>query len=264
ISIKDLINVYNVFSYKRTLPNNTQLESYRTLSVENMKKFISNKNNESILWIDTSKQLHYIDRNFQNRLLNIPQTSSIILSNHHQIRINDIDIVDIKWCSSVECISCFNDTSLYISYCTFGICIELWKYSYGNGNDIYLNECINRWDCLTNDKNEWISYINIISNLHIGLLICRGSSIYRRFELRNENLNLLKIIQLDNDYVDRFFPFRNNYWFIKSLSEKYYIYSIETNTYHLSSFDFPFGLQEFGINSIVIGIEQDKLILCDI
>ncbi|CAF4013736.1 unnamed protein product [Rotaria sordida] len=69
ISIKDLINVYNVFSYKRTLPNNTQLESYRTLSVENMKKFISSKNNESILWIDTSKQLHYIDRNFHNHLL---------------------------------------------------------------------------------------------------------------------------------------------------------------------------------------------------
>ncbi|CAF4319339.1 unnamed protein product, partial [Rotaria sp. Silwood2] len=100
-----------------------------------------------------------------------------------------------------RCISCFNDTSLYISYCTSGTCIELWKYSHDNGNDIYLNECFKHWDCLTNDKNEWISHMNTISNLHIGLLICKGSSIYRRFELRDENLNLVKIIQLDNDYV---------------------------------------------------------------
>ncbi|CAF4618400.1 unnamed protein product [Rotaria sp. Silwood1] len=301
ISINDLIKVHNVFSYERTLPNNTQLESYRTISVENMKQFVSSKQNKSILWLDNQRQLHYINDKFQTRLLNIPQTllvSSIILSNNRQIRINDVDIVDIKWCSFAEvflillqrhllsfnhqtdrftqisitrykdypfrCISCFNDTSLYISYCTSGTCIELWKYSYGNENDIYLNECIKRWDCLTNDKNEWISHMNTISNLYIGLLICKGSTIYRRFELRDKNLNLLKIIQLDNDYVDRFFPFRNHYWFIKSLSGKYYIYSIETNTYHLSSFDFPLGLEEFGINSLVIGIDEKKLILCDI
>ncbi|CAF2635272.1 unnamed protein product [Rotaria sp. Silwood2] len=244
ISIDALINACNVFSYRQTLSNN-QLEPYRTISVENMKKFVSSKNNESILWLDTQRQLHYINENFKTRLLNIPQTlltSSIMLSNNHQIRINDTDIVDIKWCSFADvflilfqrylfsfnyktdqftqisitrykdyplgkkkgrpefrpmkfsarfrCISCFNDTSLYISYCTSGTCIELWKYSHDNGNDIYLNECFKHWDCLTNDKNEWISHMNTISNLHIGLLICKGSSIYRRFELRDENLNL--------------------------------------------------------------------------
>ncbi|CAF3183191.1 unnamed protein product [Rotaria socialis] len=300
IVLKDLINVYNLFSCKSISPHRTPIKFYRTISVQSMKKFASSKENESILWLDNERKLHYIDRRFQTRILAAPQTlitSSIVLSDHHK-RINNDDIVDIKWCSFPElflvllprslfsfdqktnqfqeisvarhknypfrCISCFDNTLIYISYCTLGTYIELWKYSYGHENDIYMNECIKRWDCLTDDKNEWISHMNTNSNSTIGLLICRGSSIYRRFELRNENLYLLKIVQLENDYVDAFFPFQHNYWFIKSSSGKYYVYSVEKNTSYVSAFNFPFGVQEFGINSIVIGTEQEKLILSDI
>jgi hypothetical protein len=127
-----------------------------------------------------------------------------------------------------------------------------------------MNECYKHWNCLTNDKNEWISNMNANSGLHIGLLIRIGSAISTRFELRDENLNFLKKIQLDNDYIDGVFPFRDHYWFIKSLSEKYYIYSTEINKYYLSSFHFPFGFQEFGINAVVIGNNQRELIYCDI
>jgi hypothetical protein len=150
-----------------------------------------------------------------------------------------------------------NNSTIYISYSTSGICIESWKY------DSSINECIKRWDCLTNDKNEWVSNMNTNSALQIGLLIRKGSTIYRRFELRDEQLNFLKKIQLDNDYIDAFFPFRSHHWFMKSLSGKYYIYSTETNQYHLSAFDFPFGLEEFGMNTIVIGTKQEELIYCD-
>jgi len=127
-----------------------------------------------------------------------------------------------------------------------------------------MNECIKRWDCLTDDKNEWISNMNTNSDLYIGLLIKKGSSIYKRFELRDEYMNVMKNIQLDNDFIDKFFPFRNNHWFIKSLSGKYYIYSQETDKYYSSSFDFPYGVQEFGINTIVIGNKSGELMYCDI
>lgn len=102
------------------------------------------------------------------------------------------------------------------------------------------------------------------SALDLGLIIRRGSSIYRRFELRDQSLNLLKTIQLDNDYIDGIYPFGNNHWFIKSLSSKYYIYSKELDKFDLLLFDFPFGLEEFAINSMVIGNKQGELTLRDI
>ncbi|CAF0736761.1 unnamed protein product [Adineta steineri] len=296
ISFQNLINVYNIFSYNRTLSSLTQLQPYRTTSVDNIEKFITSKSNQSILWLDTQKQLHYIDEHFQTRQLTIPYRSSIS-SNQQTSRVN-INIIDIKWCpfanvylilfpqyllsfddktnkfTSISvtryndypfhCISCLNDTSIYISYCTSGIYIELWKYSCMNSNDIHMDECIKHWTCLTNDKTEWISHMNTNSSLQIGVLIHRGSSIYRRFELRDEHLNFLKKIQLDNDYIDAFFPFQSNYWFIKSLSNKYFIYSTDTNIYNLSTFDFPFGLQQFGVNSIVISNDKEELMICDI
>ncbi len=160
---------------------------------------------------------------------------------------------------SFRCITCLNDTSFYISYLTSGICIELWKYS-----SINTIEYINRWECLTNDKNEWVSDMKTNSALDLGLIIRRGSSIYRRFELRDQSLNLLKTIQLDNDYIDGIYPFGNNHWFIKSLSSKYYIYSKELDKFDLLLFDFPFGLEEFAINSMVIGNKQGELTLRDI
>jgi hypothetical protein len=105
-----------------------------------------------------------------------------------------------------------------------------------------------------------MSDMNTNSALHIGLIIRKGSSIYRRFELRDENLNILKTIQLDNDYIDAIFPFGYNHWFIKRLAGKYYIYLTEISK---SPFDFPFGLEEFAINSIVIGSKSGELSICD-
>lgn len=164
----------------------------------------------------------------------------------------------------LRCITCLNNTSIYISYSTSGTCIELWKYACNKNHEISINEFFKRWDNLTDDKNEWILNMNTNSNFNIGLLISKAVSIYRRFELRDENLHLLKVVQLDNDYVENFFPFQYNYWFIKSLSGKYYIYSTETHTYSLSSFDFPLGLETFGINSIVKTTNQEELVFCDI
>jgi hypothetical protein len=58
-----------VFIDNRQLLNNTKMQSYRILSVENMKEFISSQKNETILWLDTQKQLHYVDEYFQTHLL---------------------------------------------------------------------------------------------------------------------------------------------------------------------------------------------------
>jgi hypothetical protein len=167
---------------------------------------------------------------------------------------------------SFRCISCLNDASLYISYCTPGIRIELWKYPYNNSNNNCnsVNEPIKSWNCLTDDKTEWVSYMDVNISSHLGLLIRTGSSICTRFELRDESLVVVKNVQLNNDFIDSFFPFRKHQWFIKSSSGKYYVYSIETDKYDLLLFEFPFGLQEFGINSIAIGAKNEELILADI
>lgn len=127
-----------------------------------------------------------------------------------------------------------------------------------------MNAAIKRWDRLANDKTEWVSHMdaNIVSQF--GLLIRTASSVHTRFELRDENLVLIRHIQLTDDFVDAFYPFRHNQWFIKSSSNKFFIYSTETNTCDASSFDFPFGLQEFGINSIVIGSSPNELTFCDV
>jgi hypothetical protein len=53
-----------------------------------MTEFVINKMNGSILWLDNHKQLHYMDKNYQNHRL--------------KMGINDTDIVDIKWCSSLD------------------------------------------------------------------------------------------------------------------------------------------------------------------
>lgn len=98
----------------------------------------------------------------------------------------------------------------------------------------------------------------------IGLLVRTASSIHTRFELRDENLTLIKQIQLNDDFVDLFYPFRSNLWFIKSSSGHFYVYSNENQSIEVSSFDFPFGFQEFGINSIVVGQGPNEIKLCDV
>jgi hypothetical protein len=127
-----------------------------------------------------------------------------------------------------------------------------------------MNAAVKRWDRLANDKTEWVSHMDANIASHIGLLVRTASSVHTRFEIRDENLVLLKQIQINDDFVDLFYPFRHNQWFIKSSSGKYYVYSTETNTHDLSSFEFPFGLQEFGINSMIIGSGQSELTLCDV
>ncbi|CAF3426595.1 unnamed protein product [Rotaria socialis] len=301
ISCNDLINAHNIFSYDRILPNNTLMQSYRKLSVENCKRFVSSKQNESILWSDSRRQLHYIDNKFHNILITLPPitnnptiTASTLLP-YHQTNIKDAEILDLKWCPSAEvffivfqrhlysyepktnkftqinltrhkdypfrCVCFLNDSSLYISYCVYGMCIELWKYP--NNNNSNVNIPVKRWDRLANDKTEWVSHMDTNIASQIGLLIRTSTSVHTRLELRDESLVLLKQIHLNDDFVDIFYPFRLNQWFIKSLSGKYYIYSVETNTYDLSSFEFPLGLQEYGVNSILIGSGQNELTLCD-
>ncbi|UJR30277.1 hypothetical protein I4U23_017815 [Adineta vaga] len=298
VSCNDLINAYNIFSYDRILPNNTLMQSYRTVSVENCKKFVSSKQYGSILWLDNRRQLHYIDQKFHDQILTLPPvmsnppTTASALLPYHQTGIKDIDIVDLKWCSTGEvflilfqrhlfsfepkthkftqlpitrhkdypfrCLSYINDSLLYISYCVFGICIELWKYP------INMNGAVRRWDRLANDKTEWVSHMDANNSSQLGLLIRTASSVHTRFEIRDENLTLLKQIQLNDDYVDLFYPFRLNQWFIKSSAGKYYSYSMETSQCDPSSFEFPFGLQEFGINSMIIGSGPNELTLCDV
>jgi hypothetical protein len=34
-----------------------------------MKEFVSSKNNQTILWLDHQRQLHFIDQNFQSYVL---------------------------------------------------------------------------------------------------------------------------------------------------------------------------------------------------
>ncbi|CAF0852955.1 unnamed protein product [Adineta steineri] len=299
VSCNDLINAYNIFSYNRILPNNTLMQSYRTIPVENNKKFVSSQQNGTILWLDNRRQLHYIDQKFHDHILTLPSTmcnpptASSALLPYHQTGVKDVDVVDLKWCSKTEaflilfqrhlysfdpkthkftqipitrhkdypfrCLSFLNDSSLYISYCVFGICIELWKYPTSN-----VNLAVKRWDRLANDKTEWVSHMDANINSNIGLLIRTASSVHTRFEIRDETLNLLKQIQLNDDFVDSFYPFRSHQWYVKSSSGKYYIYSTETNTYEPSSFEFQFGLQEFGINSMIIGSGQNELTLCDV
>jgi hypothetical protein len=164
---------------------------------------------------------------------------------------------------SFRCLSCLIDSSLYISYCVFGICIELWKYPSINNNN-NLTVAVKRWDRLANDKTEWVSHMDANTASNIGLLVRTASSVHTRFEIRDENLILLKQISINEDFVDSFYPFRYNQWFIKTSSGKYYIYSNETNTYDLSSFEFPSGIQEFGLNSMIIGNAQTELTLCDV
>jgi hypothetical protein len=45
------------------------MQSYRIIPVENYKRFLSSKQNASILWLDNRRQLHYIDQKFHNHLL---------------------------------------------------------------------------------------------------------------------------------------------------------------------------------------------------
>lgn len=166
-------------------------------------------------------------------------------------------------CSSFRCLSCLNDSSLYISYCVFGICIELWKYPSVNTSNSFSN-AIKRWDRLANDKTEWVSHMDSNSASQIGLLVRTASSIHTRFELRDEHLTLLKQIALPDDFVDLFYPFRLHQWFLKGSSGKSYLHSSETQTTEPSSFEFPFGIQEFGANSMLIGHGQNELTLCDV
>jgi hypothetical protein len=161
---------------------------------------------------------------------------------------------------SLRCITCLNETAIFISYSIPGICIEQWTYSFSN--EFSMNGCLKHWDNLTKDKNEWVCSMNTNSALQVGLLIRRGETIYRRFELRDERLRFLKTISLD--YINAIYPFRSHHWFMKSSSDKYYIYSNEKNECRLSRFDFPFGVEEFGANTIVIGNKQNELIFRDI
>jgi hypothetical protein len=45
------------------------MQSYRTIPVESYKRFVTSKQNGSILWLDNRRQLHYIDQKFQDHLL---------------------------------------------------------------------------------------------------------------------------------------------------------------------------------------------------
>jgi hypothetical protein len=127
-----------------------------------------------------------------------------------------------------------------------------------------MNLAVKRWDRLANDKTEWVSHMDANITSTIGLLVRTASSVHTRFELRDEHLTLLKQIQLNDDFIDLFYPFRFNQWFMKSSSGKYYVYSTETSAYELSSFEFSSGLQEFGINSMIIGNGPNELTLCDV
>ena len=176
---------------------------------------------------------------------------------------------------SFRCVSYLNDSSLYVSYCVFGICLELWKYqptsnanaSHNNNNNnnpnLYTTP-VKRWDRLANEKTEWVSHMDHNRLSQIGLLVRTASSIHTRFELRDEHMALIKQINLNDDFIDLFYPFRSNLWLIKSSSGHFYAYSNESQTVEPSPFEFPFGLQEFGINSIVVGQGPNEIKLCDV
>lgn len=138
--------------------------------------------------------------------------------------------------------------------------MEQWRYT--SNNEFSMNECLKHWDDLTKEKNEWVCSMNTNSALQIGLLIRRGETIYRRFELRDETLRFLKTISLD--YINAIYPFRCNHWFMKNSSGKYYIYATETDECLLSTPEFPFGVEEFGKNMLVIGNKKNELSFCDI
>lgn len=45
------------------------MQPYRTLTVENCRKFVTSKLNETVLWLDSRKQLHYMDQQFHDSLI---------------------------------------------------------------------------------------------------------------------------------------------------------------------------------------------------
>ena len=130
-------------------------------------------------------------------------------------------------------------------------------------NILYTNP-VKRWDRLANEKTEWVSHMDHNQIGQIGLLVRTASSIHTRFELRDEQMTLIKQINLNDNFVELFYPFRSNLWFIKSSSGHYYVYSTENQTTENSTFDFPFGLQEFGVNSIIVGQGPNEIKLCDV
>lgn len=130
VSCNDLINAQNIFSYNRILPNNILMHSYRTLTVENYKRFVSSKQTSTILWFDNRKQLHHMDQQFRDHMLTClctdlsiifrfflnyqfsyvlvplmvtnPSLTASTMAQNQQPGIKDVDVVDIKWCSTLE------------------------------------------------------------------------------------------------------------------------------------------------------------------
>jgi len=54
------------------------MQSYRTLSLDNYKRFISSKQNGTILWLDNRRQLHFVDQKFHNQLLTRSNLNSFV------------------------------------------------------------------------------------------------------------------------------------------------------------------------------------------
>jgi hypothetical protein len=67
------------------------MQSYRTVSVENYKKFVSSKQNGSILWLDNRRQLHYIDQKFHDQLL-----TCLFLFIHYNLLLNFVVVVSFS------------------------------------------------------------------------------------------------------------------------------------------------------------------------
>lgn len=125
LSIKDLINAQNIFSYLRPSTNYSILSPYRIIPMENYKRFISSKDHQTILWLDNRKQLNWIDSKYENHLLtrksnenkrrktsilcfprlvplispNLVASTTSNLLPMNQNAMKDFDIVDFKWCS---------------------------------------------------------------------------------------------------------------------------------------------------------------------
>ncbi len=45
------------------------MQSYQTVPVQNMIKFVSSKEQRTILWLDQQRQLHFVDQDLQEYLL---------------------------------------------------------------------------------------------------------------------------------------------------------------------------------------------------
>ena len=69
VPFEKFIDVSNAFSYDQELLKNNIRKPYRILSVQNITEFISSKENETILWLDQQRQLHYIDQDLQEYLV---------------------------------------------------------------------------------------------------------------------------------------------------------------------------------------------------